>query len=111
MNTTDTEIDENILNAAHEIWALAQLFPHEGIEDGTLRIAKFLKEEYPTIVPSPEKEELWVIFKEHTLQVNGHRPELALILQEKLPKFTSFEAASKYLSAFSFPLGYVAKKL
>jgi hypothetical protein len=29
---------------AHELWALSQLTPGEGIEDGIVRIEKYLKE-------------------------------------------------------------------
>ena len=32
---------------AHEIWAMAQLAPHEGIEDGVERIEKVLRESIP----------------------------------------------------------------
>jgi len=34
---------DNLLNLAHEIWALAQLHPEEGIEDGVIRIFNELK--------------------------------------------------------------------
>ncbi len=39
MKTTDELID-----IAHEIWAVAQLMPEEGIEDGVWRITKILEE-------------------------------------------------------------------
>lgn len=39
---TNKEKLKKIEDHAHEIWALAQLLPNEGVEDGVDRITKFL---------------------------------------------------------------------
>jgi hypothetical protein len=36
----------NFNGIAHELWAVAQLLPNEGIEDGVARIEKLLREEF-----------------------------------------------------------------
>jgi len=41
---TNTEPSIDIIGLAHEIWAVAQLLPEEGIEDGVERVINMLKE-------------------------------------------------------------------
>lgn len=42
-NTRTTDPPEDITGLAHELWALAQLIPEEGILDGVMRIEEALK--------------------------------------------------------------------
>lgn len=46
-NTRATDPPEDITGFAHELWALAQLMPEEGILDGVMRIEEALQK-YPS---------------------------------------------------------------
>ena len=49
--------EENLNQLSHEIWAVAQLTPGEGIADGVARIEALLRREIQSLVFSAERME------------------------------------------------------